>query len=416
MKSWVRDLILGNPMLASLWGNYRGRHLIREYRQRREAYAQVAEQTGLKYAAADTINAVRSRITQRGYSVAPRAYGDIHTFTFVPRIFWHSDLIHDLHELGPVTEFDYAALGHTQADLFDPAIRRAVNEKVLPALRAAHARRPVDWVFVYANGLEIEAETIAGIRDELGIPVVNLCLDDKQSWAGPYIGKQRRGQVDILREFDISWTSARVACEWYLVEGGRPLYMPEGFAVASYHPLYVEQDIPASFVGAAYGFRPQVVRHLRGRGIPIHTFGSGWADSGWVQSTNEIFNRSVVNLGMGGIGYTTEITNVKGRDFEIPGAGGGVYLTSYNSDLAQHYLIGEEILCYRDRDEMVELLRYYLKRPEEARGIARNAFARCLREHRWLHRYYVICRALGILDENLPSARTSAAVEIAGVS
>ena len=73
---------------------------------------------------------------------------------------------------------------------------------------------------------------------------------------------------------------------------------------------------------------------------------------------------------MGGIGYSERFTNVKGRDFEIPGTGGGVYLTSFNPDLAQSFVVGEEILCYSNRDEMLELIRYYLAHPEEARAIA----------------------------------------------
>jgi spore maturation protein CgeB len=111
----------------------------------------------------------------------------------------------------------------------------------------------------------------------------------------------------------------------------------------------------------------------------------------------EIFNRSVINLGMGGIEYSEELTNVKGRDFDIPGTGGGVYLTTFNPDLAQHFVIGEEILCYRNRDEMVELIRYYLDRPDEAAAIAARARARALREHRWLHRYQTMLEILGVL-------------------
>jgi spore maturation protein CgeB len=100
---------------------------------------------------------------------------------------------------------------------------------------------------------------------------------------------------------------------------------------------------------------------------------------------------------MGGIEYSETLTNVKGRDFEIPGTGGGMYLTSFNPDLAQHFVVGEEIACYRNRDEMLELIRHYLKRPDEAEAMAARARDRCLREHRWRHRYEKMLRILGIL-------------------
>ena len=79
--------------------------------------------------------------------------------------------------------------------------------------RVAH-RRAVDWVFVYASGAEISADTVRRITEELGIPIVNMCLDDKQSWTGAWMGDHRAGQIDIAATFDLSWTSARVACEW----------------------------------------------------------------------------------------------------------------------------------------------------------------------------------------------------------
>jgi spore maturation protein CgeB len=74
-----------------------------------------------------------------------------------------------------------------------------------------------------------------------------------------------------------------------------------------------------------------------------------------------------------------------------------MYLTTFNPDLAQHFQIGAEIVCYHSREELVELVRHYLRHPDEARQIAARARERCLREHRWFHRYQHICRVLGIL-------------------
>jgi spore maturation protein CgeB len=102
---------------------------------------------------------------------------------------------------------------------------------------------------------------------------------------------------------------------------------------------------------------------------------------------------------MGGIGFAENFTNVKGRDFEIPATAGGAYLTTFNADLAQHFIIGKEILCYQNREELLDLIRYYMKHPEESRLIAERGRKRCLLQHRWLHRYLRVCRILGILRE-----------------
>jgi hypothetical protein len=390
------------PLFLRFWQYLRGKQLHREYSVRREHYAQRAQTQGLVYRESEVIQAVRDLLGKRDSSPHPRRMGGIHTFAFVPDLGWHRELLPDLRSLGPLTVFDYVSLGFRweefwKADRAGLARRRAMNERFWSALKEAHEARPVDWVFVYASGTEISAGVIRRISEELGIPTVNMCLDDKQSWTGPWMGDHPGGQIGMAPVFDLAWTSARVACEWYLVEGGRPLYLPEGFEASIYRPLEIEPDIPVSFIGGAYGFRPAVIKHLRQYGVPVQTYGHGWPHSQWAVDIVEIFNRSMINLGMGGIGYSERLTNVKARDFAIPGTGGGVYLTSYNADLARHFVIGEEILCYSHREELLELIRYYLAHPEEARSIAQRGRERCLREHRWLHRYQRILEILEIL-------------------
>jgi hypothetical protein len=277
--------------------------------------------------------------------------------------------------------------------------RQAMVERIMPALREAHRRRPVDWVFCYGGGQDTSPRVIATMTEEFGLPTVNMSLDDKQGWAGRWVGDCRTGAADITASFDLFLTSARVACDWHLVEGGRPLYRPPGFDAATFGPRDLPRDIAVSFVGVAYGFRRTLVDYLRRHGVPIQTVGAGWPGSGFAPDPVGVFNRSRINLGMGGIEYSESLTNVKGRDFEVPGAGGGVYLTSYNPDLAQHFEVGQEILCYRNRNEMLELIRYYLTHVDEAEAIARRGRERCLREHRWLHRYMDVLRILGIFGD-----------------
>jgi hypothetical protein len=182
------------------------------------------------------------------------------------------------------------------------------------------------------------------------------------------------------------------------VEGGNPIYLPEGFDPASSRPMDLPRDIPVSFIGAAYGFRPTLIRDLQRAGIAVQAYGDGWGTRGvWGDEQIAVINRSVINLGHGGIGYADDLMNVKTRDFEIPGTGGGIYLTTYNPDLARHFDIGREIACFRATDDMVELVRYYLAHREEGEAMSRAARARCLAEHRWLHRYEAVLHHCGVL-------------------
>lgn len=371
-----------------------------EYVARRDRYDALARERALTYSEGTLVDSLRERLRSRGYTVARKSLGGVHTFAFIPRLGWHDALYPDLRVLGPVTEFDYVGEG-MGSDAPETAEHRGeINAVAFQRLRTAHDLLPVDWVFIYGSGREIGVDFVRRITDELGIPVVTMCLDDKQSWSGQKIGNQHAGQVDLAPWSDLSWTSARVACEWYLAEGGRPFYQPEGFDSSTCRPLAVEQDIPVSFIGNAYGFRTELMRDLEHAGIPVAVYGEGWARSSPVFGDRqiEVINRSVINLGAGGIGYHEALRNVKTRDFEIPGTGGGVYLTSFNADLAQHFHIGEEIACYGSRFELVELIRHYLRHREEARLMARRARERCLTEHRWLHRYQRVLEILGVLS------------------
>lgn len=401
-----KDRLRWWPPTQTVWTAYRSRQVQGEYERRREHYSRLADECNIVYRESDIISAVRNRLAQREYTPMRRRMGEVHTFACIPMYSWHKHLLPDLRALGPVTHFDYTALGFSveqiaRADRSGIAQRREMVKLVLPALRAAHEHRPVDWVFFYGGGQSVSPDVVRQITAELGIPTVNMSLDDKQGWAGRYNDECRAGAVDITAAIDLFMTSARVACEWHLVEGGRPIYLLEGFDASAYRPLSVEKDIPVSFVGAAYGPRIPIVQYLRRHGVCIQTFGKGWPRTDWVDDTVEVFSRSHINLGIGGIEYSERLTNVKGRDFEIPGTGGGVYLTSFNPDLAQYFIVGEEILCYRNRNEMLELIRYYLAHPEEAAEIARRGRERSLREHRWLHRYKKILHVLGVLEEEI---------------
>jgi spore maturation protein CgeB len=64
--------------------------------------------------------------------------------------------------------------------------------------------------------------------------------------------------------------------------------------------------------------------------------------------------------------------------------------------------VGEEILCYATRDEMLELVRRCVAEPERARAVARAGRERCLREHTWRHRFLRVLEVLGVIE---PAAR-----------
>lgn len=394
-KEWVRNSRLWGPILALRAGRFE-----RAYRLRRDYYQRMLEESGLSSDPDRIVNEVRHRLRQRGHTPTVKAPGEVRTLAIVGEFSWHPALLNELRQLGPVHNCDYAKFGLDNPPADQLVERRGrFGRHVLETLRAQHKKQPFDWVFAYVNGRHLLADTLRQIHEEFGIPTVNMCLDDKNCWSHPSADGQDWGQKSLAAAFDLSWTSSSVARGWYRVEGGRPVYMPEGCDPSEYFPTVEAYDVPISFIGASYGCRPLVVRHLRRHGADVKVYGRGWGRQGtFASSPADVFSRSQVNLGIGGISFSESLTNVKGRDFDVACTGGGAYLTTFNPDLAGAFDIGREILCYGNREEAVEIANDWLKRPDDCRAMAQRARRRCLREHRWMHRFLRLCGALGVVE------------------
>lgn len=376
------------------------------YADFREHYFSVLKSKAISTNEEVIIDSVRNRLRDRNWKSLKKDVGQIHTCLIFRNTGWQNSLLNELKLLGPTTVIDYHVDNKDEIIWNEKqgwlSVREELHRETILRIKQIHSKKPIDWVFCYFDGKFVLRETVECIQNEIGIPAVKMSLDDKNSWDGLKKGGQKTGQVDLAEVFDLSWSSARTTVGWYCAEGGRAIYLPEGFDPSEYYPTNSDFTIPVSFVGACYGARPLLVKFLRKHGVPVQVFGSDWGKegSGYVSSLCEIFNRSQINLGCGYIGHSSKLTNVKGRDFEVAGTGGGAYLTTFNSDLAQHFHIGKEILCYHSFDECLELIRYYLDRPQECRAIAKRARQHALREHRWLHRYIKICQYLNILDSS----------------
>jgi len=302
-----------------------------------------------------------------------------------------------------LSHFDTVSSGLDHAALFrrEPttiAARKRACDEFLRYAAEVSRRQKVDWVFTYASAVELLADTVDRVREITGAPVVGMCFDDKQSWDGEMFGGQRGGQLPLAPRLDLAWTSARIACLWYMAEDGNPIYLPEGCDTDVYSPAPGPQDVDVCFVGQAYGFRRVFIEKVRRLGLSVRTAGVGWP--GGPIATDEVirlFRRSKIILGLGGIGWSPDLKNVKARDFDGPAVGSAVYLTSYNPELAEHFDIGQEICCFSSADECVEVAQDLLANQSRRQSIAQRGRERCLRAHTWVGRFRRVLEVLGAL-------------------
>jgi spore maturation protein CgeB len=84
---------------------------------------------------------------------------------------------------------------------------------------------------------------------------------------------------------------------------------------------------------------------------------------------------------------------VNQRVFDVP-ACGAFLLTDYQDSMNELFEVNKEIIVYRHRDEIPEIIRFYLKYPWERERVAMLGRERVLKEHTYKHRLRTLIRRM----------------------
>jgi len=82
-------------------------------------------------------------------------------------------------------------------------------------------------------------------------------------------------------------------------------------------------------------------------------------------------------------------TGINQRVFDVP-ATGSFLLTDYRSQIEEHFEVGKEVICYQDKDEINNLVSFYLKNDSAREKIVEKAFNRTCRDHTYKNRMTVM--------------------------
>lgn len=309
---------------------------------------------------------------------------------------WEIDqLVPEIQRIAPVSVLDLRPIlaGHdadeSPASLVAKAISQFIDDQ---------ASLELDAILFYARVSLLSDETFSLLRRRWKCPLLGMNLDDKVEFFSYGIfsaGNDNYGHWASY--FDLNLTSSLTAADWYRKSGLPCRYIAMGFHPEpewDRPPDRASYDHLLSFVGSRKPERELMVARLRDAGVALDLYGSGWPGTRRAKSPAEIYRRSQLNLGLGLATASGGIANLKARDFECPGTG-ACYLTTYNWELALHFDIGREILCYRSVEELIEMYFHYVARPEECLRIARAAHQRCAAEHTWEIRFRGVFRDLG---------------------
>lgn len=185
-------------------------------------------------------------------------------------------------------------------------------------------------------------------------------------------------------------------------------YMPHACYPDEHRPLEditkeerIKYGSDLSFVGSMYPYRARILDVLRdyesfkiwGQGFwgPIPKDSVAYTRHQWQWVTGRekvvVFNATKINLNVQN--FQNDIFGVSSKVHQIA-ACGGFQLVDYKPDLEIQYKIGEEVIAFRDAEELREKVAYYLRHPDERAGVAARGRERALQEHTFAHRLHQI--------------------------
>ncbi|HEV8438893.1 MAG TPA: glycosyltransferase [Methylomirabilota bacterium] len=206
---------------------------------------------------------------------------------------------------------------------------------------------------------------------------------------------------ECIEAYDLFLTKERYAVRTLESAGLRNLhYMPLYCVPEFHHPATLTPDdarrftTPVSLVGSWYPYRERFLASLGD--YPIRVWGNGWERAEtpavramvaggpvWGHAKLAIYSASTLSLNPHH--PLNDIVGVNTRAFELAAAG-ACQIVDLKEELAALFTPGEEVITYRDHDELRRQIDYYLAHADEARAIGHNAQRRALKEHTLRHR------------------------------
>lgn len=160
------------------------------------------------------------------------------------------------------------------------------------------------------------------------------------------------------------------------------LYATQGFSKKIHKPIksFQEKEAFVSFIGLAEPYRFEIIEFLLQSRIPVKLSGKGWDSFVKKHKENSLFTflgESLINeeyamllsssffsLGLLSKRFLELHTT---RTFEIPACGTAL-LTEFNDEIST-FFNENEVIFYNSKEELVNKIKYFMKRPEELQKI-----------------------------------------------
>ena len=246
-------------------------------------------------------------------------------------------------------------------------------------------------IFLYASDFTIFKSTLEYIKRKNTF-LISFCWDDLLYFKGK-VNRQPIGVKKMCQVVDLNLTMSPEAIPQYKLHNSA-CYFWQSIELNINNCQLTEVEICkfyVLFIGSKYGRRSKFIENLRKQGINVICYGNGWENPPleYDQMVHEI-RKAPLTLGFSNVGYTSNITTIKGRDFEVPFFG-GLYLTQYSKGIGLYYN-DNEVLTYKNFNDCLSIIRYLKNNQNIANNIREKGYKKAQKRASWASRFkYLDC-------------------------
>jgi spore maturation protein CgeB len=322
--------------------------------------------------------------------------------------------------LGCTTEYVGTGLRIEAIGVTGNAVLRKATHSLLREPERLNERRILtraarflpDLVLVL-QGNHLSPKTVARLRRQIKAPIVCWCQD--------HVGTLGR-QYMLGAEYDAVFVKDRYMQELFssMVKGTPFIYLPEACNPRVHRSIELTPDDRAQYgcdvmiFGSLYYYRQAILRQLGEFDLKRWGSAPSWfvdrleksRTGGDIVLDAKVRAARAARIALNPLHYG-EINSLNCRAFELAGCG-AFQLITHKPVLIEHFLPGVELATFRTVDELIEIIRHYLRYPEQAAEIATKGQIRAHREHTYEIRLQEILRvALGGPADGVDRRRTA---------
>lgn len=228
---------------------------------------------------------------------------------------------------------------------------------------------PSGYSFDFYIYIDSGLKTIDPLIDLLNIPRVAYFIDT-------HLDFQTR--LEMARHFDIVFLAQQSHVKLLKQQGIRYVFwLPLACCPELYPEQKLSRDIDVSYVGSLSPDEGDKRRQLLMK--VAETFPNSYIGKKWPLEMGEVYSRSKIVVNSA-INYDLNMRVFEGM------AGGALLITDPADSINELFEEGKDLAIYRNENELIEMIQYYLEHEKEREAIAKQGQQKVLQNHTYYHR------------------------------